>query len=245
MGPSAQSTSAGNSAGTLADPTGHLFASIPKLANDGRNFMLWKYHVREILKACNLLNYVTGDNYNEEPSKGAESHADWVIKNHQACQQITLTLEDDPLMGVMHLDDTKAIWAALCTCYEGSGVQAISYLMGKIWHEQFNDALDLKTQINELRAYALKLKNLRFSIPDNILTIAILLSLPPPYGTLQTSIGVMADDKLDLHKVVTLILAEQQCRHETGKAAFQAHAAKPQNGKDAKDGKKGKKCLNC
>jgi hypothetical protein len=117
--------------------------------------------------------------------------------------------------------------------------------MGKIWHEQFNDALDLETQINELWAHALKLKNLRFSIPDNILTIAILLSLPPSYGTLQTSIGVMADDKLNLHKVVTLILTEQQCRHEAGKAGFQAHAAKPQNGKDAKNGKKGKKCSNC
>jgi hypothetical protein len=94
--------------------------------------------------------------------------------------------------------------------------------MGKIWHEQFNDALDLEMQINELHAHTLKLANLGFGLPDNIfaIAIAILLSLPPSYATLQTSISVTADDKLDSQKVVTLILAEQQCRHETGEAAF-------------------------
>jgi hypothetical protein len=83
--------------GTPADPTGRLFASIPKLAGDGGNFMLWKYHVREILEACNLLDYVTGDNY-KEPSRDTEGHVAWITKNHEACQQITLTLEDEPLM---------------------------------------------------------------------------------------------------------------------------------------------------
>jgi gag-polypeptide of LTR copia-type len=196
--------------GTPADLTGQLFASIPKLTSDGRNFMLWKYCVREILEACNLLDYVTGNNYKMEPGRDSEGHAAWITKNHEACQQITLTLEDELLMGVMHLTDAKAIWTALCTCYEGSGVQAISYLMGKIWWEQFNDSSNLETQINELWSNSLKLANLGFSLPDNILTIAILLSLPPSYSTLQTSIGVTADDKLDSYKVVTLILAEQQ-----------------------------------
>jgi hypothetical protein len=107
----ALTTSSGNS----ADPTGHLFALIPKLANDGRNFMLWKYRMREILEAHNLLDYVTGDNYKTEPSRGTESHMAWVTRNHEVCQQITLTLEDDPLMGVMHLSDAKAIWMALYT----------------------------------------------------------------------------------------------------------------------------------
>ena len=82
-------------------------------------------------------------------------------------------------MGVMHLSDTNSIWTALCTCYEGSGVQAISYLMGKIWHKQFNDVSDLEMQINKLHSHALKLANLGFRLPDNILAIAILLSLPP------------------------------------------------------------------
>jgi gag-polypeptide of LTR copia-type len=79
-------------------------------------------------------------------------------------------------------------------------------------------------QINELHASALKLKNLGFDLPNNILTIAVLLSIPPSYTNLQTSIGVASDDKLSSHKVTTLILAEQQHRHETGEAAFQAHA---------------------
>ena len=75
MGPSTLSTSTASP----ADPTGHLFASIPKLANDGGNFMLWKYRVREILEARNLLDYVTGSK--KEPSANAENHADWVTKN--------------------------------------------------------------------------------------------------------------------------------------------------------------------
>jgi gag-polypeptide of LTR copia-type len=195
---------------TPVDPTGQLFASIPKLAGDGRNFMLWKYCVREILEACNLLDYVTGNNYKMEPGRDSEGHVAWITKNCEAHQQITLTLEDELLMGVMHLTDAKAIWTALCTHYEGSGVQAISYLMGKIWWEQFNDSSDLEMQISELQSNSLKLANLRFSLPDNILDIAILLSLPPSYSMLQTSICVTADDKINSYKVVTLIRTEQQ-----------------------------------
>ena len=116
------------------------------------------------------------------------------------------------MLGVMHPDEASSIWSSLCTCYEGTSVQAISYLMSKIWQEQFNDSSDLQMQINELHVSALKLANLGFSLPDNILAIAILLSLLPSYATLQTSIGVTADDKLDLHKVVMLILTEQQQR---------------------------------
>ena len=137
-------------------------------------------------------------------------YPDWVVKNHKACQQITLTLEDDPLMGVMSLDTAKDIWTALCTCYEGTGIQATAYLITKIWCEQFNDGTDLEIQINELHANAMKLANLGFALLDNILAIAILLSLPPSYNLLQTSIGVTSNDKLDFRKVIALILAEQQ-----------------------------------
>ena len=53
------------------------------------------------------------------------------------------------------------------------------------------------------------------------------------------------DDKLDLQKVVTLILAEQQHQHETGDAAFRAHVVKPKYEKSVRDGKKRKQCMNC
>ena len=66
---------------TSADPTRWLFASILKLTNDSGNFMLWKYHVREILEACCLLDYVTGDNIQTEPSTGNVNHGDWITKN--------------------------------------------------------------------------------------------------------------------------------------------------------------------
>jgi hypothetical protein len=75
--------------------------------------MLWKYCVREILEVHNLLDYITGSK--REPSPSVEQCADWVTKNCKACQQIMLTLEDDPLMGVMHLMEAGAIWTVLCT----------------------------------------------------------------------------------------------------------------------------------
>ena len=134
MSPSSTATAA------AADPTGWLFASIPKLANDGGNFMLWKYHVKEILEAHNLLDYATGKE--KKPDPISSDFPVWATRNQEAWQQITLTLEDDPLLGVMHLDDASSIWSSLCTCYEGTSVQAISYLMSKIWQEQFNDSLD-------------------------------------------------------------------------------------------------------
>ena len=56
---------------------------------------------------------------------------EWLEKNEEAHAQITLTLKDEPLNGVLHMTLASDAWMKLCEHYEGKGKQTIAYLIGE------------------------------------------------------------------------------------------------------------------
>ena len=68
----------------------------------------------------------------------------------EAKAQICLTLNDEPLNGVLHIVTSKEVWERLCSCYEGKGKQTQAYLIGEIFQCTFTDKLPLEPQLNAL-----------------------------------------------------------------------------------------------
>lgn len=55
------------------------------LEDDGTNFQMWKFRVQMVLGV-----------------RGPAEHEDWLSKDREALVQITLTLKDKPLSGVLY-----------------------------------------------------------------------------------------------------------------------------------------------
>ena len=146
-----------------------------------------------------------------------------------------LTLEDEPLLGVIGLTKSKPIWDTLSLHYNVKGLQSVAYLTTKVFHSQMTDSQDLQTQIKELHTYASKLATLGHPLDDKMFGVAIILSLPPSCSTLQTVISATSGDKLDSQAMISTILAEEQCRHESGEKAFKACTRKPSKLNKSKD----------
>lgn len=172
---------------------------------------MWKFRITQVLEACGLTEYIEGKVLKPNASD-TQALADWTVKDRDARLQVTLTLEDEPLLGVIGLTDSKLIWDALSSQYDGKGLQSVAYLTTKVFRGQMTDTQDLQTQINELRTYASKLATLGHPLDDKMFSIAIILSLPSSYSTLQTVISAMSGDMLDSQTVISTILAEEQRR---------------------------------
>jgi gag-polypeptide of LTR copia-type len=147
---------------SISDKPSSCLYNIPKLLNDGSNYTLWKFRISQVLEACGLTDYINGTKPKPSPSD-SKALEEWTVKDQDACLQVTLTLEDDPLLGIINLTKSKLIWDVLSSRYDGKGLQSIAYLTTKVFRSQMSDLQDLQTQINELHTYASKLATLSVS----------------------------------------------------------------------------------
>ena len=71
------------------------------------------------------------------------------------------------------------------------------------------DDKDLTSQINEVHGNCRKLVSLGYTLDKKLIAIALILSLPQSYDSLQTILAAMASDKLQLDSTIATIIAEE------------------------------------
>ncbi len=119
---------------------------IPSLENDGSNFQTWKYRISTVLDVRGLVNLVDGTEVVPILPDGTkeadaaiirEKILDWQRHDKEARAQLTLTLKDEPLSGVIHAISAADVWDKLLRRYKGKGKQTVAFLTGKIFRGTF------------------------------------------------------------------------------------------------------------
>lgn len=90
---------------------------VAPLENDRSNFQTWKYRIETVLDIRGLLEIVNGTETKPDDTQPIQQ-ADWLIRDKEARAQITLTLKDEPLNGVLLATSAAEIWRKLCECYK-------------------------------------------------------------------------------------------------------------------------------
>jgi len=111
---------------------------------------------------------------------------EWDKANRETLIQIVLTLQHEVAALVTGKSLASEAWTAVKSCFDGHGIQSVAYLMTKLWCSTMTLDRELLPQIQEVKECAQKLKSLGYEISDELQAIAIILSLPPEYETLQT-----------------------------------------------------------
>lgn len=194
---------------------------IPSLENDGSNFQTWKYRILTVLDVRGLVSLVDGTEAKPTVAAGlkdAEAAAiketilDWERRDKEARAQLTLTLKDEPLSGVIHAISAADAWDKLLRRYEGKGKQTVAFLTGEIFRGTFTDETPLEPQLNAVRHKAYILKTLKHDLSDALVAIALIISLPESYSTLRTILMATPEDLLTTDGVVTQVLTEERSR---------------------------------
>ncbi|THG92449.1 hypothetical protein EW026_g8462 [Hermanssonia centrifuga] len=120
-------------------PSSHLY-DVPSLENGGANFQTWKYRFLMILEMRELMGYVDGTAVAPRPSLPLQQ-SKYLQNDKEARAQITLTLKDEPLNGVLHTKTAKEAWDKLNTRYKVSLYDA-HIQNGHVSYEYIKKALD-------------------------------------------------------------------------------------------------------
>jgi len=155
---------------------------------------------------------VTGMGNNAAKAHAAqiEKIEDWNCHNKEAKAQITLTLSDEPLSGVIHAVSAADAWDKLNCQYEGQGHQTITQLIGKIFRTTFMNDSPLEPQMNTICHKAHILQTLNHSLTDSLMAITIIHSLSKTYSTLKTILLSTPEDKLSSNAIINHILVEEK-----------------------------------
>ena len=133
-----KSLTAALSAAVKSAGSSHLY-NVPSLENNGTNFQMWKFHVQMVLGIQGIWNIVSGDKAQLDEMTHPIESEEWCLKDQEAHTQITLTLKDEPLSGVLYMTTSAEAWRKLSEHYEGKGKQSIAYLISKLFHSTLLD----------------------------------------------------------------------------------------------------------
>ncbi|KZT00221.1 uncharacterized protein LAESUDRAFT_803250, partial [Laetiporus sulphureus 93-53] len=81
---------------------------IPFLEDDGANYQQWKFRLETVLRIRKLWNITQGKEARPADSE-SDKQAEWDDKDQDAKAQITLTLKDTPLSGIMYEKTAKSV----------------------------------------------------------------------------------------------------------------------------------------
>ena len=129
---------------------------IPYLENNGTNFQTWKYRICTVLRLRGLMKIVDGITKrpilirNADKSTNQSDIDNWDHHDMEAQAQLTLTLKDEPLSGVLHATSATDVWDKLNRRYEGKGQNTIAYLIKEIFRASFSDEMPIEPQLNDV-----------------------------------------------------------------------------------------------
>ena len=143
--------------------------------------------------------------------------------------------------------DQEAL-AQINECYEGKG-KSITHLTSELFQRALLDDKSMEIQLNSMQQKVDVLKMLGQLLKDSLTTIAMVISLPPTYSTLQT-ILMATDDKLMMDAVINQVLIEERLRkvslaHLALTAKTVGRSKQKGKGKVNKEDKGKKLCTYC
>src|SRR5215471_4410374 len=81
---------------------------VPFLDDNGSNYQSWKFRTQTVLEIRGLWPVVNGDELRPGTVNSAEQ-MEWDFRNKEARAQISLTLSDEPLSGIIYVKSAKEI----------------------------------------------------------------------------------------------------------------------------------------
>jgi len=81
---------------------------------------------------------------NADKSTNQSDIDNWDHRDMEAQAQLTLTLKDKPLSGVLHATSAADVWDKLNRRYKGKGQNTIAYLIKEIFRASFLDEMPME-----------------------------------------------------------------------------------------------------
>ena len=202
-----------------------------------------KFQIKLLLKAKSLWKYVDGTCLRED----ADDTDAWDAGDAKALAAIGLNIDNSLLLHISECDSALAAWESLKAQYEDPILSNVISLRRELYHKQLYAGEDCLVHVNGLQRVADRLKGIGKPVDDLELAMVLLVSLPPSFEMLVTSLESMPSDQLTWKLVRERVLHEDvKMHHKNGSHADEkafAHAGVPNSQHQSNSARKKNKTL--
>ncbi|UYV67549.1 hypothetical protein LAZ67_5001172 [Cordylochernes scorpioides] len=153
---------------------------------NGDNFHLWKFQMKIILEAKDLLSITDGSEVKPEIEDIAK-FSNWKMKDAKSKMLITTALEFKYLQQIVNCQTSAEMWKKLSTIYELKSETNKYLLQQRFFEYKMNPNDNIATHISKVETLAQQMKDLGEPISDVALITKIICSLPDKYKNFITA----------------------------------------------------------
>lgn len=233
---------------------------IEKLAGQ-EQWNLWKFQVKILLNASDLLRYVNGEakfplvggTIKEENLAAAENA--WKRGDSKAQKIIATTMATQSLLHIINCTTARDMWLKLEAVYEAKSKESIHMLQQRFYMFAMDPADDVATHISKLQTLVQQLADVGEKMSDSMVITKVLMTLPEHYSHFYSAWESTAKAEQTLDNLTSRLVMEearfkshQACSGESGSNALMAkkygHNYKRSQEKGRQQLKQGK-CFVC
>lgn len=164
---------------------------------NGENYAVWSVQMKSLLVTLDYWHVI--ENLCSITAT-AEQKAAWMSDDKKALATITLCVKPSELLALKTCVSAKGAWLKLSEIYRAKGPARKVNLFKRLVRFQFQHNQSYSSQVNSFCTIAESLKEIDVSIPDDILSIMLLCSLPEDMDNFVVAI----ESRDDLPKVDSL-----------------------------------------
>lgn len=177
--------------------------SIEKLNED--NYESWKLQMKSILICNELWSYANGNEVKTEANQ-----EEWTKKDQKALAMITLSMSRGQINHIKKAETSHAAWAELERIYESKGPVRKATLYKQLYRMKKDPDTSMAKYINDFTSKAEQLTEAGINIPDDLLSIMLLGSLPEGFESF--TVAIESRDEIPSVNTLKIKLLEEEAR---------------------------------
>jgi hypothetical protein len=140
--------------------------------------------------------------------------ADYNEKEMKAFALLCEHFTDAQLAHIQYCDNVRNAWEALCNVHEAKTIGNKLFLRRRFFTIKMQEGDDMLVHINTVKTLGDQLCSIEVNITDEDVYMTLLMSLPPSFDNLVTSLESMSTKDVDLQFIVARLLHEVSKRKE-------------------------------
>ena len=178
---------------------------IDKLTYD--NYYVWKQKIELVLALKDLDDHIGSERPEDEALL-----KQWLKKDRKVRAIICLTLSDELLESVRHVNSATESWSVIQNIFERHTLLNKLSARRKFYTAAMSENETVLEFCNRLRQLASTLQSMNVSIEDSELAMALLCGLPEPYQPHITALDAIGteEDQLEFEHVKSRVMQEEE-----------------------------------
>lgn len=157
---------------------------------DKENYDTWKLQMRAVLTKNELWGYVDGSITRPELNDSSDfiEINEWIKNDAKAMADIILSINTSELHHIKRCETSKDAWDKLSEVYESSEPDRKVTLLKQLILAKANSLNEMVNHLNTFFTTANELRKMKTNIPDEMLSVLLLYSIPKDFENFRSEI---------------------------------------------------------